>query len=74
LAPKKNRTERGPLGQTDRRWVETALEVMIENTAESKPSRTMVIDRATARVIARFGPDVVKPPSRATAFRVLEAL
>jgi transposase InsO family protein len=74
LAPKKHRTISGPLGQTDRRWVDTALEVMVEHTAESKPSRTMVIDRATARVVARFGPDVVKPPSRATAFRVLEEL
>lgn len=74
LAPRKDRTENGPLGQTDQRWVETALEVMVEHTAESKPSRTMVIDRATARVTARFGPDVVKLPSRATAFRVLEEL
>lgn len=58
----------------DDRWAETALEVMVEHTGESKPSRTMVIDRTRARVIARFGPDVVPQPSRATAFRLLTEL
>lgn len=47
---------------------------MVEHTEQSKPSRTMVIDRTNARVTARFGPDAVKSPSRATAFRVLEEL
>ncbi|MGW2860268.1 transposase [Streptomyces sp. NPDC001205] len=60
--------------KADERWVEIALEVMVEHTGESKPSRTIVIDRTRARVIARFGPDIVPQPSRATAFRVLEAL
>jgi hypothetical protein len=32
----------------------------------------MVIDRTNARVLAWFGEGVVKVPSRATAFRVLE--
>ncbi|MYX14979.1 DDE-type integrase/transposase/recombinase [Streptomyces sp. SID8374] len=58
----------------DDRWVETALEVMVEYTDQSKPSRTLVIERTRARVIARFGPEVVPQPSRATAFRVLEGL
>ena len=61
-------------GRTDERWVEMALEVMVEHTGESKPSRTMVIDRTNARVVARFGPDAVKPPGRTTAFRILETL
>jgi hypothetical protein len=74
LAPKRDRPPSGPIGRADRRWVETALEVMVEHTAESKPSRTMVVDRATARVTARYGPDAVKIPSRATAFRLLEEL
>ncbi|HEX6343087.1 helix-turn-helix domain-containing protein [Umezawaea sp.] len=65
---------RGPGGRVDGRWVEIALEVMVEHTGESKPSRTMVIDRANARVLARFGAGVVKPPSRATAFRMLGEL
>ncbi|MGY1947658.1 hypothetical protein [Nocardia asiatica] len=34
----------------------------------------MVIERTNARVIAKFGPDTVKLPSRATVFRVLEQL
>lgn len=63
-----------PLGKVDDRWVEIALEVMVEHTDQSRPSRTMVIDRTNARVVARFGPDVVKQPSRATAFRTLEEL
>lgn len=58
----------------DGRWVETALEVMVEYTDQSRPSRTLVIERTRARVIARFGPDAVSQPSRATAFRVLEDL
>lgn len=74
LVSQKDRAKSGPAGKADQRWVDTALEVMVEHTEESKPSRTMVIDRANARVVARFGPDVVKVPSRATAFRVLEAL
>ncbi|MFJ2263657.1 helix-turn-helix domain-containing protein [Streptomyces sp. NPDC087844] len=61
-------------GRADGRWVETALEVMVEHTEESKPSRTMVIERTRARVIARYGPEVVPQPSRAAAFRVLAEL
>ena len=60
--------------KVDDRWVETALEVMAEHTGESKPSRTPVIERTQARVIARFGPGAVAQPSRTTAFRVLEDL
>ncbi|SDY01800.1 Helix-turn-helix domain-containing protein [Saccharopolyspora shandongensis] len=73
LAPRRRPSVR-PSRRTDERWVEVALEVMVEHTAESKPSRTMVIDRTNARVVARFGEGVVKLPSRATAFRVLEEL
>jgi transposase InsO family protein len=58
----------------DQRWVETALEIMGEHTDESKPSRTFVIERANARVAARYGAGVVPQPSRTTAFRVLEVL
>ncbi|WP_158879583.1 Mu transposase C-terminal domain-containing protein [Amycolatopsis anabasis] len=74
LAPKRERGASEPLGRTDERWVETALEVMVEHTGESRPSRTMVIDRANARITARFGSDAVRLPSRTTAFRVLEGL
>ena len=40
---------------TDNRWIETALEVMVEHTDQSRPSQTMVIERTNARVVARFG-------------------
>ncbi|MEV0225932.1 helix-turn-helix domain-containing protein [Streptomyces sp. NPDC050704] len=73
LAPRRKRS--GALRPAaDQRWVETALEVMVEHTGESKPSRTLVIERTRARVIARFGPEVVRQPSRATAFRILAGL
>jgi transposase InsO family protein len=58
----------------DQRWLDTALEVMVEHTDQSRPSRTMVIDRTNARVISRFGAETVKMPSRATAFRLLAEL
>ncbi|RSM72899.1 transposase [Amycolatopsis sp. WAC 01375] len=74
LASKRDRTARRLLGRVDQRWVDLALEVMVEHSEESTPSRTMVINRTNARVIARFGEGVVKAPSRTTAFRVLEEL
>lgn len=73
LAPAKGQSS-GPAASADGRWVETALEVMVEHTGQSKPSRTLVIERTRARVIARYGPDVVPQPSRATAFRILAEL
>ncbi|MFD7765768.1 helix-turn-helix domain-containing protein [Streptomyces sp. NPDC059787] len=73
LAPRKGHAN-GPAASVDQRWVETALEVMVEHTDASRPSRTMVIERTRARVIARFGPEAVPQPSRATAFRILEDL
>ncbi|MEU4892219.1 hypothetical protein AB0B12_12220 [Streptomyces sp. NPDC044780] len=54
--------------------METAVEGMVEHTDESRPSRTMVIERTRARVIAWFGAAVVPQPSRTTAFRLLEEL
>ncbi|MEV5720545.1 helix-turn-helix domain-containing protein [Amycolatopsis mediterranei] len=74
LAHKRDRAASRQLGRVDQRWADVALEVMVEHTAESTPSRTMVIDRTNARVVVRFGEGVVKAPSRTTAFRVLEEL
>ncbi|WNI24933.1 helix-turn-helix domain-containing protein [Streptomyces sp. ITFR-16] len=52
-------------------WAETALEVMVEHTGQSKPSRKMVIERTRARLLARkFAEEDL--PSRATAYRLLE--
>ncbi|WP_280382746.1 Mu transposase C-terminal domain-containing protein [Nocardia wallacei] len=67
-------TGRNSFGSTDSRWAETALEVMAEHTEQSRPSRTLVIERTNARVTGRFGAGVVELPSRATAFRILEEL
>ncbi|MBF6219171.1 helix-turn-helix domain-containing protein [Nocardia abscessus] len=61
-------------GNSDKPWVQTALEVMAEYADQSRPSRSRVIDQTNARVRARFGEDVVRLPSRATAFRVLDEL
>ena len=47
---------------------------MVEHTDLSRPSQTMVIKRTNARVVARYGVDVVRKPSRTTAFRVLAVL
>lgn len=53
LAPKRDRAASRPLGRVDQRWVDVALEMMVEHTGESTPSRTMVIDRTNARVVVR---------------------
>jgi transposase InsO family protein len=63
-----------PLGNVDDRWTETALEVMVEHTDQSRPSQSIVIGRTNARVIARYGEGAVKIPSRATAYRILAEL
>lgn len=62
------------LPSVDDRWREMAVEVMVEHTGESRPSRTAVIRRVNARIFARYGPGMVQLPSRATAFRLLAEL
>lgn len=74
LASTRDRRTAGLGANVDPRWTETAVEVMVEHTDQSRPSQTMVITRANARVVARFGEGVVELPSRATAFRVLAEL
>lgn len=74
LAPMREKKTAGPGANVDPRWTETAIEVMVEHTDQSRPSQTMVITRTNARVVARFGDGAVELPSRATAFRVLAQL
>ena len=74
LAPTRDNRPSGLGAKVDPRWIETAVEVMVEHTDQSRPSQTMVITRTNARVVARFGDGVVEMPSRATAFRVLAEL
>ena len=62
------------LDRCDPRWVETALEVMVEHTDQSKPQRNAVIERTRARVMARFGEGAVDIPGRSKAYEALEAL
>ena len=59
---------------TDQRWLEAALEVMVEHTDRSKPTRSAVIRRASQRVAARFGDGVVPIPSKSAAYRELSRL
>jgi transposase InsO family protein len=60
--------------QCRRAMGETAIEVMVEFTQRIEAlAYRFVIESHHARVIARFGPDVVLQPSRATAFRVRSA-
>src|SRR5690606_20731229 len=74
LAPRPTKQVAGMRSKVDPRWAEIAIEVMVEHTDQSRPSRTAAIKRVNARVVARFGEDAVALPSRATAFRVLTEL
>jgi transposase InsO family protein len=69
------RTHRGatPLGRTDQRWIDAALEVLNEHVEASQPPVLHIIDRVNARVYAAHGKDV-KVPSERTARRVLAEL
>jgi transposase InsO family protein len=62
------------LERCDPRWVETALEVMVEHTDQSKPLRKAVLDRTRARVVARFGEGAVVIPGQSKAYQALDAL
>jgi len=74
LVSTRDKRSAGLGAKVDQRWTDTAVEVMVEHTDQSRPSQTMVITRTNARVVARFGEGVVEVPSRATAFRVLAEL
>jgi transposase InsO family protein len=60
--------------RVDPRWREAALQIMVEHTNESKPSRKAVIFQTAKRLQYLFGDEGVKEPSRATAYRELEWL
>jgi transposase InsO family protein len=70
LVPGRRRGDR----RVDERWVATAMQVMVEHTDESKPSESAVIYLTAKRLELEYGVGVVKEPSRATAYRVLEEL
>lgn len=63
-----------PFGFTDERWLMTAIEVMVEYQNQSRPTEKVTIQRINARVIARYGKDVVPLPSFKTAYKILPEL
>lgn len=72
LAPR-HEHGKGPASHVDPRWMQIALEVMVEHTELSRPSRSLVIKYTNARVAARWA-GAVELPARATAFRALAEL
>ncbi|MGJ6967023.1 helix-turn-helix domain-containing protein [Streptosporangium sp. G11] len=72
LAPKARGTT--ILDRCDPRWVEMALEVMVEYTDQSRPQRNEVIERTRARLVARFGDGAVDLPGKSKAYKALEEL
>lgn len=48
LASMRDKKTAGPGANVDPRWTETAIEVMVEHTDQSRPSQTMVITRTDA--------------------------
>lgn len=62
------------LDRCDPRWVETAIEVMVEYVDQATPMRKTVIDRTRARLIARFGEGAVTVPSKSKAYEALALL
>jgi len=62
------------LDRCDLRWVETALEVMVEHVDQAKPLQKAVLDRTRARVIARFGEGAVEIPAKTKAYEALAQL
>lgn len=51
-----------------------ALDVMREHTDMSRPTRGYVVAHARARLDATYGAGVVRSPSQATAYRILDKL
>ena len=53
---------------------QTALDVMHEYADMSRPTRQLVIRHAEARIVATYGANVVRLPSKTTAYEILEEL
>lgn len=63
-----------PMGRTDRRWLDTATEIMMENAAMSRPNRKSILMQTRARLALIYGPGVVPIPPRTTAYKRLEQI
>ncbi|MEU4233220.1 hypothetical protein AB0F17_53790 [Nonomuraea sp. NPDC026600] len=62
------------LDRCDQRWVEIAIEVMLDHVDDATPMIKTVLERARARTIARYGEGVVQIPGRSTAYKAMEEL
>lgn len=62
------------LSRVDQRWVDEALQVMVDHTERSRPTRSAVIRKTRLRCVAKYGDGVVPAPSRAVAYRQLAQL
>ncbi|ORV86760.1 MULTISPECIES: Mu transposase C-terminal domain-containing protein [Mycobacteriaceae] len=51
-----------------------ALDIMIEHTDSSRPSKQHIIAQARARISATYGPGVVRLPGKSTAYMILDNL
>jgi transposase InsO family protein len=55
-------------------YEQAVLEIMVEHTELSKPTKTFVDNHARARIISTYGKDSARLPSPATANRILRRL
>ncbi|WP_051764750.1 hypothetical protein [Streptomyces sp. NRRL F-5135] len=62
------------LSRCDQRWVEVAIEVMVEHGDEATPMGKTVLSQTQARIVARYGEGVVEIPGRSKAYKALEEL
>ena len=66
--------QRNPLGRTDPRWIDTAMEIMVDHGLRSRPNGKSILQQTRARLVAQYGAGVVPIPSQAGAYRRLEQL
>lgn len=72
ISGKATQPQRG--GETFALFEQAALDVMIELTDKSRPTKQFIVAHATARLNNEHGENTVPVPSAATAYRILEQL
>jgi transposase InsO family protein len=66
--------QRNPLGRTDPRWINTAMEIMVDHGLRSRPNGKSILQQTRARLAVQYGDGVVPIPSQPVAYRRLEQL
>jgi transposase InsO family protein len=66
--------QRNPLGRTDPRWINTAMEIMVDHGLRSRPNGKRILQQTRARLAVQYGDGAVPIPSRPVAYRRLEQL